>query len=114
VRGHFVSVGVQVLHLAVVGPFVRHVEGGGDGAAVGVDASALKQRLVQALVQVVDGVVEGEQHDLRDLFGRESSGNFLAAAVAVGQQAHVLAAFGSGLINAGRGVDGLRTKIGIF
>lgn len=111
------SVGVQVLHLAVVGPFVRHVEGGRDGAAVGVDASALEQRLVKTLVQVVDGVVEGEQHNLRDLFRGETSGNVLATAVAVGQKAHVLAALGGGLVNAGSGVHGIGTvmqKISFF
>jgi hypothetical protein len=109
-----VSVGVQVLHLAIVGPFVRHVEGGGDGAAVGVDASALKQRLVQTLVQVVDGIVEGQQHDLGDLLGGEAAGHFLAAAIAIGQQAHVLAALSGRLVDAGSGVNGLRTKMQIF
>lgn len=68
VGSHFVTVGVQVLHLTVVGPFVRHVEGGGDGASVGVDASALEQVLVQLLVQVIHGVIERQQDDLRHLF----------------------------------------------
>lgn len=59
--------GVQVLDLTVICPLMRNVEGCGDGAAVGVGAAFLEQILVQALVQVVDGVVEGEQHDLGDL-----------------------------------------------
>lgn len=68
VGSHFVTVGVQVLHLTVIGPFVRHVEGGGDGASVGVDAATFEQILVKLLVKVVDGVVECQQDDLRHLF----------------------------------------------
>ena len=67
-RCDFVSVGVQIADLGVIGPLVRDVEGGGDGAAVGIFASsatALEQFAVQILVQVVDGVVEGQQHHLR-------------------------------------------------
>lgn len=58
---------IQVLHLTVICPFMRNVEGCGDRTAVGVGAALLEQVLVQSLVQVVDGVVEGEQHDLWDL-----------------------------------------------
>lgn len=103
------AVGVEVLHLAVVRPLVGHVEGGTDGTAVGVDASLLEQVHVQLLVQVVDRVVEGEQHDLGHLLHGHVGGNVLAAAEAVGQQAHVLAALGGQLVGSGRGVDGLRT-----
>lgn len=70
VGSHFVTVGVQILHLTVIGPFVRHVEGGRNGATVGVDAAAFKQVLVKLLVQVVDRVVERQQDDLRHLFHR--------------------------------------------
>jgi hypothetical protein len=52
------SVGVQVLNLTVVSPFVRHVEGGRDGASIGVDAAASEEILVQLLVQVIDRIVE--------------------------------------------------------
>lgn len=68
VGSHFVTVGVQVLHLTVIGPFVRHVESGGDRASIGVDAAVLKQVLVQLLVQVIHGIVECQQDDLRHLF----------------------------------------------
>ena len=67
------SVGVQVLHLLVVGPLVRDVEGGRDRAAVGVDAVVLKHVLVQALVEVVDRVVEGEEDKLRRVFGPDAA-----------------------------------------
>lgn len=68
VGSHFVTVGVQVLHLTVISPFVRHVESGRDRASVGVNAAALEQVLVQLLVQVIHGVVECQQDNLRHLF----------------------------------------------
>lgn len=71
VRGDLVARRVQVLHLAVIRPLVGHVEGGRDGAAVGVGAALLEQVRVEALVQVVDGVVEREQHDLGHLLGEQ-------------------------------------------
>lgn len=65
------TVGVKVLNLAVIGPFVRHVEGSSDGAAVRVGAASFEEVLVEAFVQVVDGVVEGEKHNLWHLFNRK-------------------------------------------
>lgn len=62
------SIGVEVLHLAVVGPLVGHVEGGRDRTAVGVDPALLEQIRVQLLVQIVHGVVEGQEDDLGDAF----------------------------------------------
>ena len=59
------SVGVQTLHLTVVGPLVRHVEGGRDRTPVRVQPSRFEQVGVQIFVQIVDGVVERQQHDLR-------------------------------------------------
>lgn len=67
------TVGVEILNLAVVGPLVGNIEGGGDRASVGVDAIALKQILVQLLVQVIHGVVESQQHNLRYLLNRHVS-----------------------------------------
>ena len=61
------AVGVNILHVAVVRPLVADVEGGRDGAAVGVVAVVAEDVLVQALVQVADGVVE-RQHDNLDGF----------------------------------------------
>lgn len=72
-RGDFVAVGVQVLDLGVVGPFVGDVKGRGDRAPVRVDPAPLEQLAVQALVQVVDGVVERQQDQLRDLLRAVSS-----------------------------------------
>lgn len=66
VRGHLVTFGVQILHLTVVGPLVRHVESGAQRATVRIDASLIEQIVVQLLVQIVDRIVEGEQHQLRD------------------------------------------------
>ena len=77
-----VTVGVEVLHLGVVGPLVGHVEGGLDGAAVGVEPAA-EEILIELLVQVVDGIVEGEQNKLGDLVGSVASGDVLASTVAV-------------------------------
>ena len=59
-----------------------HVEGGLDGAAVGVVAAA-EEVLVELLVQVVDGVIEGEEDELRDLVWGVAAGDLAAAAVAV-------------------------------
>jgi len=56
---NLMAVSIQVLHLAVVSPLVGDVEGGGNGAPVGVHATTLEQFLVELLVEVVDGVVEG-------------------------------------------------------
>jgi len=42
VAGHFVAVGVEILHLGVVRPFVRDVKSGLDGTSVGVSPIAEK------------------------------------------------------------------------
>ena len=65
--GNFVTGGVQVLDLAVVCPFVGHVEGRRDGTPIGVLSSLLKQIRIKTLVKVVHGIVEGQEHDLRYL-----------------------------------------------
>lgn len=65
VRCDFVTAGVERLHLRVIGPLMRDIEGAGDGAPVRVLATAVENVLVDVPVEVVDGVVEGEQHDLR-------------------------------------------------
>ena len=68
--------------LRIVGPFVGHVEGGLDGTAVGVEP-VVEQLVVEGLVQVVDGVVKGEEDKLGDLLRRVASRDLLASAVAV-------------------------------
>lgn len=67
VRGNLVARGIEILNLAVVGPLVGHVERGRDGTAVRVLSSLLEQIGVETLVQVVHGIVEGQEYDLRYL-----------------------------------------------
>ena len=50
VRSNFVSVGVQVLDLAVVGPFVGHVKCARDRTSVGIDSTRFKQVAVKFFV----------------------------------------------------------------
>ena len=69
VGGHLVSVRVHVLDLAVVRPLVRDVERRRDGAAVRVLAPVLEEVDVELAIQVVNGVVEGQQDDLRRVLG---------------------------------------------
>ena len=80
---NFVPVAVDILHVAVVSPLVRHVECGRDGAPVGVTADRVKDALVKLLVQVIEAVVEGEDDELRRLRSSEVAGDLGAATVAV-------------------------------
>lgn len=57
--------GIEILHLAVVGPLVGDVERGGDRAAVWIFPPFLEQVDVEALVQVVHRIVESQKNDLR-------------------------------------------------
>ena len=82
VGSNLVTIGIEVLHLGVVRPLVGHVEGGLHGAAVRVVA-VLEQIFVKLLVEIVDGVIEGEQDELRYLVGRKSSRDISAATVAI-------------------------------
>ena len=58
VGSNLVTIGIEVLHLGVICPFVGHIEGGLDGAPVGVK-SPPKEVFVELLVQIVDSIVEG-------------------------------------------------------
>lgn len=58
---------VEILNLAVVGPLVRDVERGRDGATVRIFPPFLEQISVQSLVQIVHGIVERQENDLRYL-----------------------------------------------
>lgn len=60
-------VGVQILHLTVVGPFVRHIECRGYRAAVRIAPMRTEDFLVNVLIYVVNRIVKGQQHDLRCL-----------------------------------------------
>lgn len=61
------TIGVEVLDLAVIGPFVRDVESGRNGASIGVNTTLFEEVRVQALVEVVHRIVEGQQDDLGHL-----------------------------------------------
>lgn len=62
------TVGIKILHLAVISPFVGNIKRRGNGAAVWINASLLEEISVQLLVEVVDRIVEGQQNNLRHLF----------------------------------------------
>lgn len=55
---------VQVLDLAVIGPFMGHIERGRDGTTVRIDATFVEEILIEDLVKVIDGVIESQQHYL--------------------------------------------------
>ena len=82
VGGHLVTISVEVLDLGVVCPLVGHVEGGLDGAAVGV-VSLGEEILVELFIQIIDGIVEGEKDELGDLVRAVTSGNVSASAVTI-------------------------------
>ena len=65
VGGNFVAISVQVLYLAVIGPLVRDVKRGSNRTAIRVESSVLEQVFVKILVQIVDGIVERQQDQLR-------------------------------------------------
>ena len=69
-------------HLAVVRPLVADVERCLDWAAVGVVAVA-EQILVELLVEVVDGIVEGEEDKLGNLISSVAPGDVFASTVAI-------------------------------
>lgn len=70
VRRNFMALRIQILNLAVVRPFVGHIEGGAQRTPVWIDASFLEQIGVELLVEVVDGIIEGQQHQLGHGFDR--------------------------------------------
>jgi len=88
VGGDLVAVRVQVLHLRVVRPLMGNVKRRLDWATVGVD-SVVEEFLEELFVETVDGVVEGEEDELRNALLGQVSGNVGAAAVAVGDAANV-------------------------
>lgn len=78
VRRHLVAIGVKVLDLAVIRPLMRDIVGGGDRTPVRVLALLLEQGAVKPFVQVVDRVVERQQHYLRYLFREQVAWNDFA------------------------------------
>ena len=76
------TVAVDILHVAVVSPLVRHVEGRLNRASVGV-VTISKEILIELLVQVVDGVIEGQEDKLGDLVRTVTSGNISSSTIAI-------------------------------
>ena len=64
---------VQILHLAVIGPLVRHVESGRNGAAVGIEVACFEEILVQILVEIIDRIVKGQQDHLWDVLDLQTT-----------------------------------------
>lgn len=67
-RRNFMSTRVQGLHLAVIGPFVRHIKSADQRTSVRILAARVEYLFVQFPIQIVDRVVEREQHQLRRFF----------------------------------------------
>ena len=82
VRGHLVTIGVQVLDLGIVCPLVGHVEGRLDRATVRI-VSLREEILVKLLVQIVDGIIEGQEDKLGDLVRTVTAGNVSSSAIAI-------------------------------
>lgn len=73
VRCHFVTVRVEILHLAIVCPFMRDVKRRRDWTSVRILTTIFEQIAVKRFVKVVHGIVESEQNDLRRLLGRNTT-----------------------------------------
>lgn len=67
------AVCIEILHLAIVCPFMRDVKSRRDWAAVRILTAIIEQLAVQGIVKVVYGVVESEQNDLRRLLDRNTT-----------------------------------------
>ena len=65
------TVSVQVLDLAVIGPLVRYVESSRNRAAVRVRVTRFEQIAVQFFVQIIDSVVERKKNQLRRISARQ-------------------------------------------
>ena len=53
------TISVQVLDLAIVGPFVGDIEGRFDWALVGVSSTLGKEIFEELLVETVNSIIEG-------------------------------------------------------
>lgn len=61
--------GVQILNLAVVRPFVGHIECGRNRTTVRIGAIRCEQLRIVLFVNIVDGIVKCEEHNLGCLRG---------------------------------------------
>ena len=62
---NFMTIGIQVLDLAIVGPFVGDIEGRFDWALVGVSSTLGKEIFEELLIETVNSIVKGQQYKLR-------------------------------------------------
>lgn len=91
-NGNFVTIIPQLLHMSIVGVFVRQEKSGQNVAAVWIGSIGQKQLLIDIPIFVVNRIVECDDHHLRRFFRsqitRNSSGVRTAEAVrqrAIGQ-----------------------------
>lgn len=64
------TIGIEILHLAVVSPFMRYIECSRDRASIWIITTLFEQISIQSLVQVIHRVIEGQQHNLWYLLGQ--------------------------------------------
>ena len=76
------TISVKVLDLSIVGPLMGDVEGRLDREPVGV-VSVCEEVLVELLVEIIDGVIEGQEDKLGNLIWRISSWNISSSTVAI-------------------------------
>ena len=82
VGSNLVTIGIEVLHLGVVRPLVGHVEGCLDRTTVRI-VSLREEILVKLLVQIVDGIIEGQEDKLGDLVRTVTARNVSSSAIAI-------------------------------
>ena len=99
------------MYLAICNTYNKDYSTHLDGTPVGV-CPALEEVLEEGLVEVVDGVVEGQEDELRDVVGVEAAGDLGAPAPAVGQAAVAgVATLGRGLGADGHGQAGQQAEL---
>ena len=76
------AISIEVLDLGIVCPLVRHVEGRLDRASVGV-VTLSEEILVELLIKVIDGIIEGQEDKLGDLVRTVTSGNISSSTIAI-------------------------------
>ena len=58
------SVRVKRLDQGIVCPFMRYIESGSYGTSIWVFPAGMEDILIESLVQVIDTVIESENHQL--------------------------------------------------
>lgn len=82
---------VEALHLTVVSPLVRHVEGAQYRAAVWIEPVS-ENLLIQVPIEIVDRIVEGDHHQLWYVGRLQSARNLTATTLTVRQLTPLLPA----------------------